>query len=123
MLLAAPGVDANTALTAEGNTPLITAACNGHPDVVDRLLAAPGVGVNVSSNIGATALYVAAQSGHTDVEERLLSAPGVDVNLGRSFGATPSYAAAFEGHLDVVERLIAAPMWTSTRPALAAARR
>ena len=39
----------NKALTSDGATPLFAAAQNGHADVVERLLAAPGAGAYSST--------------------------------------------------------------------------
>jgi len=91
-----PGVDA----------PLYMAAQKGHTEVVERLLAAPGVDVNLTYNLGTTPLYEAAQRGHTEV---------VDVNRARSNGATPLFAALARGNADVAQKLQAAGA-TATYP-------
>jgi ankyrin repeat protein len=89
---------------------LLKAAEKGHTAVVEKLLAAPGVNVNIKTrNAGATALYIAAQNGHTAVVEKLLAAPGVNVNLQTLKGATALYVAAQMGHTAIVEKLLAAP--------------
>ncbi len=89
---------------------LLKAAEKGHTAVVEKLLAAPGVNVNIKSrNGGATALYIAAQNGLTAIVEKLLAAPGVNVNLQTLMGATALYVAAQMGHTAIVEKLLAAP--------------
>jgi ankyrin repeat protein len=53
---------------------LYVAAYNGHVDVVERLLAAPGVEINKARTDGATPLSIALARGHAKVEQKLRAA-------------------------------------------------
>ncbi|KAI3326133.1 ankyrin repeat-containing domain protein [Xylariaceae sp. AK1471] len=92
--------------TLDINYALLAAAEGGHPDAVERLLAAKA-NINATSNEGRSALYAAAEYGHLDVVERLLAA-NANVNATSNEGRSALEAAAESGHLDVVERLLAA---------------
>ena len=86
----------------------ISAAYRGHiQDVVELLLAVPGIHVNVKSRRGATALMAAAEGGHLAIVELLLTAPGIDVNAKSRTGTTALIAAADEGHAEIVRLLLA----------------
>jgi len=78
-------------------------------DVVERLVAARGVDVNLARTVdGGTPLYIAAYQGQVEVVKRLVAARGVDVNKVSTAGSPPMYIAAQQGHADVVARLLAA---------------
>ena len=59
----------------DGNPAVVLAAGAGHLDVVELLLALPGVRVNEVDQQGWTALHEAAQYGHAPVVEVLLNHP------------------------------------------------
>ncbi|MDB6096803.1 MAG: ankyrin [Francisellaceae bacterium] len=79
------------------------AAVYGYLDIVNRLLAEPGV--DAAANIN-EAIRMAAQNGHLGVVNRLLEVPGVDATAGNNL--TIRFAAS-HGHLEVVNRLLAVP--------------
>lgn len=67
--LIAAGADVNFVSPIDGSTrtALYIAAQHGHRDVVVRLIATPGLNVNLVGNSGATPLYITAQYGRPDV--------------------------------------------------------
>ena len=110
----------------EGNAPLHWAACNGHRDVAELLLAA-GADVNAEDHGGDAPLHDAAQGGHAGLVELLLHS-GAHVNARDCWGATPLHDAAAAGHEDMFGtcRLclqFVADHWYMHRGQLAGARR
>ena len=85
----------------DGATPLLLAAQNGHPEVVNMLVYA-GVDIDkAKTNTGAMPLSIAAQNGHVDVARSLLE-NGANTNKARALdGQNPLHIAAAKGHLDV----------------------
>ena len=92
----------------EGWTPLMNAAERGDLSTVLRLLAAPGIDVNLTSQAGDTALCLAACNGHADVVTSLLSVDGIDANRPAN-GDAPLASSVYHGHANVVAALLAAP--------------
>jgi ankyrin repeat protein len=88
--------------------PLIVAARDGNLPEVNRLLAVPGVKVNMETERGGyTPLYFASQNGHAHVVKRLLAVRGIHINYGHGpDGYTPLYIACQNGHLEVVKLLL-----------------
>ena len=76
-----------------GETPLHSAAFEGHKEIAE-LLIAKGADVNAKKKdkIGLTPLHIAAVAGHKEVAE-LLIAKGADINTKNDFGETPLDAA------------------------------
>ncbi|SPM46435.1 ankyrin repeat-containing protein 09 [Orientia tsutsugamushi] len=99
------GNDVNLQDNLSHNTPLHTAAAEGHKDVVEVLLA-HGSNINLQTESGDIPLHGAAAEGHKDVVEVLL-AHGSNVNSQNYLKDTPLYDAAARGHKDVVEALLA----------------
>ena len=73
-LITALGVDVNQAVMDDGATPLCVAVYNGHLDVVERLLAAPGVDANLARWDGTTPMFIVLACGHTVVVQKLRAA-------------------------------------------------
>ncbi|WP_265017735.1 MULTISPECIES: ankyrin repeat domain-containing protein [unclassified Wolbachia] len=90
--------------TNNGQTPLHSAARNGHKDVVEALLE-KGANIHEKDNNGYTPLHLAAYSGHKDVVEALLK-KGANVDEKQDNGAVPLLFASSKGHQDVVEALL-----------------
>ncbi|CAL1146636.1 unnamed protein product [Cladocopium goreaui] len=96
------------------NGPLHFAAQEGHPEVVEALLAA-GASVEAKDDDGRgpqrrdgdEPLAMAAAEGHLEVVEALLAA-GASVEARGSVGRTPLHDAAKRGHTAAVEQLLAA---------------
>lgn len=78
----------NIQVSDDGNTALIRAVYNNHPDVVKFLLQAPGIDVNKQNYQGATVLISACGLRDLNMVELLLNAPGIDVNVQDGFGNT-----------------------------------
>ena len=78
-LLAAPGLDVNTA-TANGWTALIRAVGGGHAATVTALLAAPGLDVNAADGDGRTALALAKASHQFRIAYLLRAAGSIEEN-------------------------------------------
>ncbi len=91
-----------------GMTALHWAAENGHAEVVQALLATPGILVNTQAHDGNTALHEASYEDHLPVIQALLAAPGIEVNTPDPFGMTALHWAAENGHLSVVQALLTA---------------
>ena len=101
------GADINHKTPVKGDSPLFTAAFNGHVDIVDILLET-GSDYDTSQKEGATPLYVAAQNGHVKIVEKLLGA-GANIHKKRTdTGYGPLHAAAQYGHVKIVEKLLRA---------------
>ena len=81
-------------MDADGSTPILYAAGNGHGDVV-RLLMKLGADINKADNDGETPLHGAALNGHGDVIQMLV-AGGADVNKATKYGSTPLDVASGE---------------------------
>ncbi len=105
-LLVDRGADVNAQLTGEdatGWTALMFAANNGHPELVE-LLIARGADVDLQGADGVTALMRAACEGdHRSVN--ILLAAGADVNLQTANGETAISLAQSEEHGEIVELL------------------
>ena len=86
-------------LDAEGNSPLICAAEEGHEDIVELLLR-HGADVQARNVMNESALHVAAWNGHAGVVSALL-AHGAAVNQPGPDGETPLLLAADGGFIDV----------------------
>jgi hypothetical protein len=101
----ATGADPNQAV-ANGWTPLMIAAAEGHPDCVDALLAA-GAEPNARNAPGRTALMFAAKYGYSGVVKELLRA-GADASLQPTDDeGTPAIVIAADGgHVDTVAVLL-----------------
>ncbi len=107
------GIDVNIQDNNWGDTALIRAASYGHTEIVQVLLAVPGIEVNIQDNSGDTALMGAAFGGHTEIVRVLLKAPDIDVNKQNSQGDTALIIAAIWGRTDVVQLLLEAGAdWT-----------
>ena len=85
-------------------TPLFTAAQNGHIDVV-RFLVDVGAAKDQTDNNSRTPLWVAARNGHLDIV-RFLVEVGLAKDQADNPGATPLFTAAQNGHLDIVRFLV-----------------
>ena len=86
-------------------TPLISAAANGHKDVVEFLLA-NHADINATDSFGETALAHAVEQDNKEMTELLL-ANKADVNARDKNGETPLYAAFFIWHKDMAVLLLA----------------
>uniref|UniRef100_A0A0G4G6E5 Protein kinase domain-containing protein n=1 Tax=Chromera velia CCMP2878 TaxID=1169474 RepID=A0A0G4G6E5_9ALVE len=89
-----------------GQTPLCTAAEEGHDTIVEMLLEA-GANKDKTDENGRTPLYAAAEGGHDTVVEMLLEARAQKDEADKD-GKTALYAAAFFGHDNVVSILLEA---------------
>jgi hypothetical protein len=92
------------AVDAKGFTPLILAAYNEQPAIVDFLLA-NGADVNARDVAGNTALMGVCFKGYKDIAKKLMDA-GADVNVRNSNGAPALTFAATFGHLQIAEWLL-----------------
>ena len=73
----------------------------GFVEIVDMLLAAPDVKVDLENNDGSTALHVAARAGHHFVVEKLLDAGADHKKEELNGGRTPLAIAMRRGHKEV----------------------
>ncbi len=105
--LISQGVDVNQA-DANGDSPMIMAAYEGHDEILKELLEA---GADVSAldpGMKATALHAAAYAGRTGAA-RLLIAHKIEINRqGPYNGYTALHDAIWQGHLDTARVIIEA---------------
>ena len=92
-LLTAPGVLVNAQILDGGSTPLILACVEGHDAVVQQLIAAPGIDVNVSDDDGNTPLILAAFHNHRVVVAQLLAVEEIDANAKDTLGNSALFCA------------------------------
>ena len=86
------------------------AARSGHIAVVNALLAAPGIDVNVEANDGWTALFGASRFGWTEVVNALLAVPGINLNARDTIYKDSALICATKfRHTGVVQALLDAP--------------
>jgi nitrate reductase NapAB chaperone NapD len=85
-----------------GNSALIWAAIIGDIEIVQALLAVPGIKVNHSSTDGASAIILAASNNNAEVVQALLAVPGIDVNIRDNDGRSALSEAATRGHTGTV---------------------
>ena len=94
------------ARASDGVTPLLQAASQNFPEVVEVLLEYRA-DANKGKPNGITPLMFAAQKGSVQVA-KLLLAKGADVNKAAKAGQTPLFLASKHGQKDVVVTLLAA---------------
>lgn len=85
--------------------PLMTAAMNGHVNIIDRLLNDGIYRVDEQDYVLLTALHFAAENGHYNCLQRLITA-GANINSTSLIGNTPLSYASQNGHYECVELLI-----------------
>ena len=106
-VLRASDLDGRMSMTVKhGATPLVSAAQNGHKDVVRLLLRRRDVDANLSTRGGITPLLVAILNGRREVFDMLLSHGGVDLGRADTAGVTPLMLAGKLGRVDWVDSLI-----------------
>ena len=112
--------------TAQGGTPLLAAAQEGHSDICGLLLAYGGDVNEIHIGSNSTALHLAAAMGHNAVAEVLLSW-GAIADPQNHVGLTPLFMACQEGHMAFVLTLLKAgasvTLQNSAMPIIAAAAR
>ena len=105
-LVSKPGIDVNLAIET-GATPLSAAAEMGRTDLVELLLAAPGVNPDLGTfRVGTTALTIATSKGHLEVVRLLVAARNCNVNVRQHKGSTALFIAAQNGFPKIVELLV-----------------
>jgi ankyrin repeat protein len=112
-VLATPGIDVNAFIKNDiyNETPLSIASEEGYTEIVELLLAIPGVDVNKGVEYyNISPLFQASSKGHTEVVKLLLARPDIDVNKARTpENWTPLYMACMEARTEVVKLLVARP--------------
>ena len=74
LLLAAPGIDGSLNVADDdGETPLYVACSNNHMEIVQLLLAAPGIDITAANIDGETPMYVACRRNHPEIVRQLLT--------------------------------------------------
>ena len=100
------GVEVDRARADSGSTPLLLAADQNLPDMVELLLELRA-DVEKAQHDGFTPLLMSAQMGTTKITEILLE-KRADINKAVKRGQTPLFMAAYFGHKEVVVTLLAA---------------
>ena len=100
------GVEVDRARADNGATPLVQAASQNHPDMVDLLLE-HRADVEKAKHDGFTPLLTSAQKGNLKITEILLE-KRADINKTAKAGQTPLLMAARCGHKEMVVTLLAA---------------
>jgi ankyrin repeat protein len=106
VLAARPDLEASCDQGPIQGTALTWAACQGHTEAVQLLLAA-GANPDAVDSSGTTALMKAAWWGHAE-SVRALLAGGAAINAANQLGQTALIAAASRGHNDIVRDLLGA---------------
>ena len=106
-LLINAGADINASDNSQ-QTALHTAAFHGHHHIVDALIKAPNINLNVRNAHGYTPLYLASMSGR-EQSARLLINAGAGINISDNGQWTALHTAACSGYDDIVRALIDAP--------------
>ena len=83
------GADPNTKVGRDNWTCLMRAIRGNHEEVVDLLLAQPGLDVNAKNNSNRTALHYACDKGNIAILSKLLAVPGILLNERDNKGTTP----------------------------------
>ena len=104
-----PTLDANKE-DEDGMAPLHRAADNDDIKQMKKLLAIPGIDVNVQIRSGNeerwTPLHYAARHGHTKCIKLLLQHADVNVNAQTAYGVTPLVLAVINGNIECVRLLL-----------------
>ena len=90
-----------------GDTCLMVAVRAQREEVVDLLLAQPGIEVNFANIARVTALHWACSTGNVAVISKLLAVPGIQLNATSKYRRVPIMEAIISGNTDAV-RLMAA---------------
>ena len=89
------GADPNTKVGRNNWTCLMVAILGSQEEVVDLLLAQPGLDVNAKNDNNRTALHYACDKGNIAILSKLLAVPGILVNERDSDGWTPIMLAIY----------------------------
>ena len=95
--------------TEYGETPLLTAAEYGQPDVVRILLATTDGRKSLAtpeSEKGYTPLHVSVRNNHSEIVRILLDCDEIDVDTRSKAGWSPLHIAVLKGHRDILEMLM-----------------
>ncbi|CAG2246744.1 unnamed protein product [Mytilus edulis] len=100
-------------LIQDGDTPLHSAVCGGHLDIVQLLSDRADIDANrenksaiVSFQDGDTPLHSAVCGKQLAIVQLLLNRADIDPNRGNKDGDTPLHSAVCGGHLDIVQLLL-----------------
>ena len=115
-LLGAQDADTSFRFLADGDTPLLAAASNGHAECVEALLAA-GASVRRQNAYGWTGLYCAIENGSAASVRALIAAES-DVNFEIRSGHKPFSFALSRGRRALLKMLLRAGAAFETRDAM-----
>ncbi|MBX9890580.1 MAG: ankyrin repeat domain-containing protein, partial [Amoebophilaceae bacterium] len=92
---------------ADGTTPLMRAAWNGHLALAKQFFALYPTCLNQKDNWGKTALYFAVENGHLDMVKYLLEQPSIEIDGSENkVGTTPLMIAVEFKHTNIVQLLL-----------------
>ena len=90
-------------------TCLTLAVLNDHEEVVDLVLAWPGVQVNAKDHTNSTALHYVCGSSNISILKKLLTVPGLLLNERSNNGLVPIAWAIRFGNVEAVQVMAAVP--------------
>ena len=103
--LIAAGIDVNARTSRYRQTALIGAVDRQAMPLIDLLLNANGLDLDVRDHLGLSALHYAAHTGARQLARKLIKA-GADLNLQDNYGFTPLHEAVANGHDTLARDLV-----------------
>ena len=106
------GINLNQTHVQHENQPtaLHVATWANNVDIVQILVNAPSININMQTEEGATPLYIACHSGHLEIVKILCAqVDQIDYNLTQQNGCTPLFCACDLNFTDIVDHLLSFP--------------
>lgn len=88
------------------SAPILEASASGNLEIVEMLLNAPDIHMNVVDILGCSAVFLACENGHVHIVERLCSESQVNINSRNLYGRTPLFTVCSVGDIAVIDHLL-----------------